>query len=117
MISDTKTILDADALRQYTGGDETITRHIYRKFLAQSKNDVGLLRAAFGRNAQPEIVGAAHRIKGSSQMIGAVRQGELSAQIERAARSGDVAKARATMEEFEREHTRLLRHIAALVGD
>jgi len=117
MASVANPILDDETLKQYTGGDETITRHIYRKFLAQSRNDVGMLRDAFGRNAATDICGAAHRIKGSSQMIGAVRQSELSEQIEKAARGGDVATARAAMEEFEREHELLLGHLAALVGE
>jgi HPt (histidine-containing phosphotransfer) domain-containing protein len=110
-------ILDAEALKQYTGGDETITRHIYRKFLAQSKSDVAALRAAFVKNTASEIVGAAHRITGSSRMIGATRQSELSARIEQAGRNDDLATARAAMAEFEREHALLLQHIAGLLGE
>lgn len=113
---DDRRVLDPELLRQYTDGDDAIALALYRRFFEQTKDDAALLRTALAGGSAPEIAAAAHRIRGSSLMVGAAGQSGIAGRIENAAAGGDLPSARAVLDEFEREHARLLERLAAFAG-
>ncbi len=117
MDHDDDPILLPRALDPYTGGDPEAAREIYLLTLQSSRGDAAALRAALAAG-DAEVAGrAAHRLKGSSTMIGAALHAHCAERIENACRGGDLAAAHAVLGEFERENGRLRARLAALVTE
>ena len=68
---------------------------VLQDFLAQIRMDLPTLTGALQRGDQVTAERMAHRIKGSSRMVGATGMAQTCAGIEQAARVGDIAAARA----------------------
>jgi HPt (histidine-containing phosphotransfer) domain-containing protein len=92
---------DPRALDAFTGGDPGIAREIYVDFIKLGKVDLDAARAALSGRDATALARAAHRIKGSARMIGAMPASEAASAVESAAREGDWAAADAGMPVFE----------------
>lgn len=95
--------LDRGALDAFTGGDPDVAREIYADFVKLGRIDLQLAREAVAGRDATALARAAHRIKGSSRMIGALPASEAAHGVEHATRNGDWAGAEAGMPAFERK--------------
>lgn len=117
MTTEDRQVLDPEALKPYTDGDETMARELYEQFRSSTRDDAAALIQALDAADAASITSAAHRVKGSSRMMGAFRQADLAEQIEKAGRDGDVGAAKASRSAFESAHAALLARLdAALAG-
>lgn len=108
--------LDLAVLKSYSDGDVELENELLAQFLESSSADVAALRAALGSGDLTAIGHAAHRVKGSSQMIGAEAQGSAADRIETAARDGSLDGVLAAAPTLEAEHTRLLDWLRKRLG-
>jgi HPt (histidine-containing phosphotransfer) domain-containing protein len=80
------------ALVEMTGGEMDFVDELVDTFLEDGAAQVAALEAAIGAGGAPEsLVRPAHSLKSSSLNVGALGLGELSRNLEEAARSGPVA--------------------------
>uniref|UniRef100_UPI003BA9588B ATP-binding protein n=1 Tax=Roseococcus sp. TaxID=2109646 RepID=UPI003BA9588B len=79
-------LFDPDALRGLFGRDRERLLSILDSFAEQAAGDIARLKEAEG----PRLAEAAHRLKGSSRMVGARLLAEAAQAMEEAARSRDV---------------------------
>jgi signal transduction histidine kinase/DNA-binding response OmpR family regulator len=81
-------VLDRTVLDELTGGDDTLTSSVLRDYVESTTADIASLRAALEQGDVEEAGRQAHRIKGASAMVGAVRVQTIAAAIEAAAGDG-----------------------------
>jgi two-component system sensor histidine kinase BarA len=82
------------ALVEMTGGEMDFVDELVDTFLEDGAAQVAALEAAIAAGGAPEsLVRPAHSLKSSSLNVGALGLGELSRQLEEAARTGAVADA------------------------
>ncbi len=93
---------DPRALDAFTGGDPVIAREIYVDFVKLGRIDLDAARAALVALDATAFARAAHRIKGSARMIGAMPGSEAASAVEGSARKGDWAAVEAGMPAFEK---------------
>ena len=110
--ADTAEPIDRSAFEQFTGGDKDIEREICRQFLDATRTDAKALRQALIENDLQAGTKAAHRIKGSSRMVGANAIADVAEQMEMAGKACDAAALVALLPAFDREHARLLEFLA-----
>jgi len=109
--SDAAPTVDRSILAEISGGVAQDERSIFEEFRRINNEDAAALRRAVDdRNAQ-DITRTAHRMKGASKMVGAVRLAEVCARIERAGRTGDLDTVDAAMPALSQELERLTRYI------
>jgi PAS domain S-box-containing protein len=108
--------IDLAALEQFTGGDKDIERDIFRQFLDATRADAQALRQTIGGSNPQASAKAAHRVKGSSRMMGANPLADVAEQMEKAGKAGDAATILALLPAFEQEHARLLAWLEAAIA-
>ena len=108
--------LDVSVLKSYSDGDVALENELLEQFLESTRADVDALHAALGSGDLDELGRAAHRVKGSSRMIGAEPQGLAAEHVEHAARGGDAAGAKAAVPALEAEHARLVEWLRERLG-
>jgi HPt (histidine-containing phosphotransfer) domain-containing protein len=86
-----RTYLDADRLRERLMYDEPLAREIADAYINDGTSLVRKILHAVSAADHDTAHAAAHRLKGASGNLLAVRVEELSRQIEEAARGGDVS--------------------------
>ncbi len=84
--------VDLVFLTEFTRGDSAGAMEILRDFRDTTRHDVTELRAALTGGILANVARWAHRIKGSSLMVGAKALGQTAEALERAAGSGEVTK-------------------------
>ena len=109
--------LDANTLAEFTGGDASLRREILRQFLASHEPDTIALRAALSSGNCSSIADAAHRVKGSSRMVGAQPYADVAERIESAARNYDQIAVNNCIADLEKEQARLSAYLRAETGD
>jgi HPt (histidine-containing phosphotransfer) domain-containing protein len=82
--------VNAAALAELSGGDRGVEQDILREFRASNDADARALEDALTRRHLPDIVRAAHRIKGASRMVGAEDLAAVCAAIEQGGRADDL---------------------------
>jgi two-component system sensor histidine kinase EvgS len=87
-------VLDRKVLDELTGGDATLTSSVLRDYVESTTSDVTALSDALERGDLEGAGRQAHRIKGASAMVGAVRVQAIAADIEAAAGDGGADLAR-----------------------
>lgn len=75
--------------------DSGLQLQLLRDFLSYFRADYAKLLEMLEQSSQASVESTAHRMKGSSQMVGAKDLASVCATIEQAARNGDMAGARA----------------------
>jgi CheY-like chemotaxis protein/HPt (histidine-containing phosphotransfer) domain-containing protein len=81
-----------DQLREDLGGTAAL-RDVIRSFLDQTPSVLSALRDAAARADVPSIRRAAHKIKGTSSLLGACELSQQCAEIERVSQTGCIADA------------------------
>lgn len=104
---------DPRALDAFTGGDPGIAREIYVDFVKLGKVDLLAAREALAALDATAFARAAHRIKGSARMIGALPGSEAAGAVESAARKGDWAAVESGMPAFEQSLAELFSALEA----
>jgi signal transduction histidine kinase/DNA-binding NarL/FixJ family response regulator/HPt (histidine-containing phosphotransfer) domain-containing protein len=92
--------LDADRLRERLMYDESLAREISHEYVTDGVSLVRKIRDAVACADAEVAQSAAHRLKGASGNLLAMRVEELSRRIEDASRSGDVSGMEATTEDL-----------------
>ena len=105
--------LDRSVLAEIAGGDATAERDILMDFRRANDGDAALLKQAVDQRDMSQITRAAHRIKGASNMVGAVGLASVCERIEQAGRAHDLKAIEASMEAYYRELERLNAHLDA----
>jgi CheY-like chemotaxis protein len=82
--------LDLARLRAIVGDDEEFVQQLCQTFLASSAKIVEELRRALADGDRDVLSAMAHKLKGGSNSVCAVRVGDLAAQLERTARTGPL---------------------------
>jgi HPt (histidine-containing phosphotransfer) domain-containing protein len=89
-------VLDAAVLAPLLALDDGIgdfLAEVIEGYLAESPETIAQLLRLAAEPASPELIAAAHRLKGSSSTLGVSRVSALCARIEDAARAGTVVDA------------------------
>ncbi len=81
--------IDREALREITGGDSGFQAEIVERFVAQAARDADLLSQAWDGRNLARVREVAHRIKGSSLVVGARALAAAAANIEVAITAGN----------------------------
>jgi HPt (histidine-containing phosphotransfer) domain-containing protein len=104
---DVMDVLDQDALnalRNLDDGDEDLLAELIDIFLRDAPTRLTAIRGAIAREDWPELVAAAHSLKGSSGSLGAVQMADLCGRLERQGRTGtDRREAELVFRELERQ--------------
>jgi HPt (histidine-containing phosphotransfer) domain-containing protein len=98
--------LDAEAIRsleQLVGGDRPALAEIVNAFLEDAPAQIAELRRGVESGDAGVAGRAAHTLKANGRTFGAAGLADLCAEIEAAARSGDLASARARVDDLEQE--------------
>ena len=89
---------------------------ILELFIRELEPRVGAIRDAIGRVDANMLALAAHALKGSSKLIGALPMCELCLQLEQTARTGTLAMAQSLLCSLEREAKRVREALTTLAG-
>jgi HPt (histidine-containing phosphotransfer) domain-containing protein len=99
--------IDHSILGTLLCNDDAAVRAVLNQFLASSAEDAAALCAALAVGNRTGALRLAHRLKGGSRMVGAVRLADFCERAERAVREGDSPSVLATAAELEEEAKRL----------
>jgi signal transduction histidine kinase/HPt (histidine-containing phosphotransfer) domain-containing protein/ActR/RegA family two-component response regulator len=108
--------IDRTKLAELSGGDERVENDIlvdYRNTLA---SDAAALTAAVDNADQEQITRIAHRLKGASQMVGALGLAAICERVEVASRANDRKLIAAQSEPLRREVERLTEYLNRLLS-
>jgi CheY-like chemotaxis protein len=81
--------VDREALRAWMGDDDAAIDGLLARFLDSARQSARDIVSALSRHDLSAAAAAAHRLKGASLSVGATGLGEVAAQVEGAAKSGD----------------------------
>jgi signal transduction histidine kinase/CheY-like chemotaxis protein/HPt (histidine-containing phosphotransfer) domain-containing protein len=110
-------LIDRVVLAEISGGDPSIEREVFARFLEVNLLDVAALSRALDGQDIDSVIQLAHRIKGASSTIGALALGEVSGRLETAARAKDWATVVACQDVFHREAARLNGYLKSLARE
>ncbi|MCK2094345.1 PAS domain S-box protein [Thauera aromatica] len=104
-------LLDGQALASLVGGDRQMIGEVLRDYI----ESLGLLAAqledACGCGNHAAISAIAHRLKSSSQAVGALHLEQLCGELEQAAKAADIASLARCISEFRSIHAATRQHI------
>lgn len=109
--------IDAVALKEVSGGDVDLERQILTQLRRANESDVRLLDEALQSGDLNATLQVAHRIKGSSSMVGAVALADAAERIERAARDGELKQVEAEKAAFTKINAELREHLERVLGE
>ena len=104
-------VLDPDRLgmlrklESKTGRD--LLGQLLNLFLEQTPVRIEQMRQGFAANDLDAVVGPAHSMKGSCVNLGVNRLGQLSSDLEEAARAGDLAMSQGLFEQVQAEYEKV----------
>lgn len=78
-------VLDLRVLEEMVGSEPEVVRDFLQQYLASARNIMAEVRLGHATGDLARVGGATHRLKSSSRAVGALRFGDLCAQIESAA--------------------------------
>jgi signal transduction histidine kinase/CheY-like chemotaxis protein len=84
---------DAQALLERVGGNPKVLRELARISLIDTRKRMAAIRKAIAKNDGATLAGAAHALRSSMAMLGAIDISEDARQIEMLGRSGSIAEA------------------------
>ncbi|WP_342358590.1 PAS-domain containing protein [Terrarubrum flagellatum] len=87
--------LDRSVLADLFGDDDATIARLIGTFVETTRASLSDIDHAFGDGNSSTIAEIAHRMKGSARMVGAQKLAQVAESIEKAAKAGDVAAARA----------------------
>lgn len=87
-------VFDRNHLLEMTDGDLEFEQELLSTFRASAKDALARLRAALSSGEITQVIREAHLLRGACLNVGATAIGECAGAIEKAARAGDLARAR-----------------------
>jgi HPt (histidine-containing phosphotransfer) domain-containing protein len=90
-----------DQLCQAMANDSAGFTELYRDYLSDAWQSLQMLREAVQQKQAQEVQERAHHLKGSSQVLGARVVAQCAAALEETARSADIKRAGAMLEQIE----------------
>ncbi len=90
-----------DQLREILGDDPEGVGDIIDTFLDDTPNSIEALKAGLADGDASAVASAAHKIKGSSSTLGAMRLSELCKTFEEKANEGDLSAVDARIDELD----------------
>lgn len=100
-------VVDFEAIRANTLGDEAFERRLLEAFLADNEQRLESARQALLSSSQEELHREAHSLKGAAATLGAVPLANAARALEAAAAEGRFADAHALFADVERELLRV----------
>lgn len=83
-------ILDRELLDALSDGDKEFTRDLFDTFLKSGRQHMVLIDRGVESGDTSSFVTEVHALKGASASLGLVQLSDLAAEIERAAKGGDI---------------------------
>ena len=83
-------ILDLEAALEHTGGDRELLQQLCSVFAEECPKQLEEVRTAVESRAPNSVHRAAHKIKGSTSVVGGMQASQAAMQLEKAALSGDM---------------------------
>ena len=99
--------LDRSILASISGGNAAAERDILIDFRRVNDEDAAMLKRAVAESDMPQVMRAAHRVKGASRMVGAIGLAGVCERMEEASRANDWNAIKAGIGVFHEEWTRL----------
>lgn len=107
MIASTDIVVDFEAVRANTLGDDEFERRLLCAFLDDNEQRLEQARVALAAGAQEELHREAHSLKGAASTLGARPLASAARELEAAAAEGRFEEARALFANVERELARV----------
>src|SRR5690606_28213361 len=95
--------VDVNVLKSLVGNDQGIIREFLQDFLRDAEKIAEQLQNSVADGKTDEAKFAAHKLKSSARSIGALALGEWCAQMESAAKQGDLEKLARLLPGFKQE--------------
>jgi PAS domain S-box-containing protein len=111
------TLLNAETLQQFTGGDAGLRREILQQFLESTEADMADLERSLAGADLELIRKMAHRAKGASRMVGAEAFAAALEQLEHAAAAGNRAGVDGSAPAMQSEYRRLVDYLRQELQD
>ncbi|HOP18107.1 MAG TPA: Hpt domain-containing protein, partial [Gammaproteobacteria bacterium] len=89
-----------ETLRELVGDDPAIIRQLLQSYLDASRGYADELQTANTADDITVVGAIAHKLKSASRAVGALSLGDLCADLENAAKSGDMQDVQAKVPEF-----------------
>ena len=100
-------ILDKEALVERID-DQDVRKHIISIFLTDMPEQFSHLKEDLDKEELQEVMGYAHKIKGASANISAIALSNIAAEVEKAAKSGNMEDVISMLPEFEKQYELLV---------
>ncbi len=84
-------VIDQAAMSRSLGADEGFRVRILARFLESTPSVVESMKAAAARDDHDQVRGLAHRLKGTSRMVGALMLGDVCEELEQVGTAEDAA--------------------------
>lgn len=104
-----ESVVDWEAARQMTGGDDSLLDELLELFPAESAQNLKAIRDAVERADAEALNRAAHTLKSSARLFGARALAACALTIEDVAKTASVEEAAAHLPELEQELHRVVR--------
>lgn len=85
-------VLDLDAALEHTGGDRELLQQLCSVFAEECPRQLEEVREAVQSQVPRSIQRAAHKIKGSTSVVGGVQASQAAQQLELAAATGEMTR-------------------------
>jgi signal transduction histidine kinase/CheY-like chemotaxis protein/HPt (histidine-containing phosphotransfer) domain-containing protein len=95
--------VDVSVLEALIGTDPQVIKEVLHDFTASAARMSSDLAEACAAQQAPQAAAIAHKLKSSARSVGALKLGDLCADIERAGHAGDLAAMTALLPDFETE--------------
>ena len=106
--------IDRSELAEISGGDQSIERELLSVFRRVNDADAAALTAALEQQDIASVTRLSHRVKGASNLVGAIVLANICARIEQAGRASDWRTIAANREALYRELDRVNAYLSTL---
>ena len=110
-------LINLDVLKGLVGDDEAIIQNLLASYKETARKYAQILRASCGSGDLPEAGRIAHKLKSASRSIGATTFGDLCANIETAAKSGEEETLKPLIVAFENSFADVDKALEHLLGN
>lgn len=115
--ADSGCLFDRDAALARVGGDAALLKELATLFMTDGPKHLSEAKAALGRGDGPALSLAAHTLKGTAGLFGAVAVTRAASELEGLRRAGDLEQAERVCADLEVALTRLLSALTGFVEE
>lgn len=106
--------MEVNVLKSLVGDDPAIVSRLLRDFHASAVETAAILIESYKNGHAAQAGLAAHKLKSSARSVGAIKLGELCAEIEQAGKAGESETLAALMPRFEAEMAAVEKYLRGL---